>query len=163
VIAAAGVVAAAWGCASTRPLPPPGAPNEREGNRLELLRLDENKDGVVSRAELDDQLRRDYAALDRNGDGRLSAEEISAENDRRWALDGPAATPLFDWNQDGTVDFMEFANATRGLFELVDANHDGAISQAELQNLIRRGPARAGAPPGRGGGRRGFESGRETR
>jgi hypothetical protein len=145
------VVAAAWGC-GTRPMPPPGAPNEREGNRLELLRLDMNNDGEVSRAELDEALRHDYTVVDRNADGRLSAQEVSAENDRRWLADGPAASPLFDWNEDGTVDFIEFANATRGLFNLVDTNGDGAVSRGELQNLARRVPPRGMPPAGRRGG-----------
>jgi Ca2+-binding EF-hand superfamily protein len=153
--ASAAVVAAAWGC-SGRPLPPPGAPNEREGNRLELVRFDVNNDGIISRAELDEGLRRDYAVIDRNGDGRLSTQEVSAENDRRWLADGPAATPLFDWNQDGTVDFAEFTNSTGGLFDQVDANHDGAVSRAELQNLMRRGPPLGEPRQARGGARRGL-------
>jgi hypothetical protein len=153
--ASAAVVAVAWGC-SSRLLAPPGAPNERAGNRLELLRLDANNDGAVSRAELDQALGRDYAAVDRDGDGRLGAPEVSVENDRRWRSDGPAATPLFDWNQDGTVDFAEFVNSTVGLFDQVDTNGDGAVSRDELQNLMRRGPPLGDPRQGRQGARRGL-------
>jgi hypothetical protein len=132
------------GCAGQRPQP--GIPSEREQNVGTLMRLDNNGDGLIDRLELDTALRRDYELADGNRDGQLSPDEAVDENARRWRLEGPAATPLIDWNQDGTVDFLEFANATRGLFDLMDTNRNGALSMQEL-TVARRPP-----PPARGRG-----------
>ena len=135
-------------------LPPPGALNEREANRQMLLYFDDNGDGAVSRAELEQALRNQFAASDRDGDGRLNGDEASAENEKRWRSDGPAATPVIDWNLDGGVDLQEFANAARGMFNLVDLNADGVASAGELRNLARRRPPpqpRAAQVQARGG------------
>ena len=133
------VLLALSACAGPR-IAGPGAPQEREGNRQALMRLDANADGVISRAEAGDALRRELAVIDRDQDGRLSAEEIGFENDRRWRADGPAATPLIDWNQDGTLDFAEFANASLGLFDLADRDRNGSLSAEELAGVARGAP-----------------------
>jgi hypothetical protein len=145
------VFAVLAGCAGTPPPGPGGLPAETAANIGALMRLDVNGDGLLDRAEVDSGLQREYAAADTNRDGRLSADETGDENARRWRADGPAATPLIDWNQDGTVDFVEFANATRGLFDMADSDHNGALSADELV-VARRGPPgprREQGPPAR--------------
>jgi Ca2+-binding EF-hand superfamily protein len=122
------------------PRPGPGAPQEREANRRALMRLDANGDGVIARTEVEEGLRREHAALDVNRDGRYSADEISVENSRRWRAEGAMATPLIDWNQDGTLDFAEFASAPMGLFNIADRDHDGILSAGELQAILRGAP-----------------------
>ena len=126
-------------CTSTLPPGPGGLPAERAANIGALMRLDGNSDGLLDRVEVDSGLRREYAVADGDRDGRLSADETGDENARRWRADGTAATPLIDWNQDGAVDFLEFANATRGLFDMADSDHNGALSLDELA-VARRGP-----------------------
>src|SRR5438128_2042541 len=61
-----------------------------------LLRYDANKDGVITRDEMEAGLKADFAAADTNGDGCLNPMEVREENNRRLAQDGPAASPLRD-------------------------------------------------------------------
>ena len=147
------LVSVVAGCAGAARLAPgTGAPNEREANLRMLMRLDGNNDGALARAEFDQALRNDFALVDRNTDGKLDPGEASVENNRRWQADGPEASPLFDWNQDSSVDYVEFANAPLGMFNLLDWDRDGQLSVDELQVLARAIP-RAAAPdarPGRG-------------
>ena len=62
---------------------------------------------------------------------------MQAENDRRFRAFGTEASPLIDWNQDGFIDFDEFASTARSVFEEMDKNHDG-----------QPGPERIAASPG---------------
>lgn len=150
ILAGAAVVALLSACGGVARVDPnAGAPNEREANLRMIMRLDGNHDGAVARAEFDQALHNDFVLVDKNSDGKLDPAETSAENDRRWQADGPAASPIFDWNQDGSVDYMEFANAALGMFNLLDRDRDGQLSAGELQVLARAIP-RPGAP-GRGG------------
>lgn len=97
-----------------------------------ILRYDTNNDHVVTRDEMEAGLKTDYAAADANHDGKLSPDEVRAENQRRWAQEGPQSSPLMDWNQDGNVDMQEFANAVHSLFAGVDKDKDNQVTTAEL-------------------------------
>jgi hypothetical protein len=107
-----------------------------------LLRYDVNNDGVVTREEMEAGLKAEFAAADTNGDGCLNPAEVRAENDRRLARDGAAASPLKDWNLDGCVDLKEFSNTAHSYFDLVDKKKDGKVTLLEL-----RGPSMPIAPP----------------
>ncbi len=157
-IACAGAVfLIASGCAGQNPRPNPNrspAPiTETEQNIKLMLSYDENSDGIVTRQELEDGLKRQYATADLNHDGKLDLREMQVENDRRFRAFGTEASPLIDWNQDGIIDFDEFASTARSVFEEMDKNHDSKLENNEL-----RLPAQPrGAPPpvqrqGQGGG-----------
>jgi Ca2+-binding EF-hand superfamily protein len=107
-----------------------------------LLRYDANNDGEVTRDEMEAGLKTDFATADTNGDACLNPAEVRAENNRRLAEDGVAASPLRDWNLDGCVDIKEFSNTTHSYFELADKKKDGRVSRVEL-----RGPTMPIAPP----------------
>jgi Ca2+-binding EF-hand superfamily protein len=129
---------------------------ERAAEQKLLAGYDTNKDGSLSRAELEAGLKRDFDALDKNHDGKLSGDEVREENDRRWKQAGPQSTPLIDWNHDGYVDFDEYATATRTLFDQLDVNHDGVLTPQEMrgprngadQNGVVRRRGLGGAGPG---------------
>ena len=93
---------------------------------------DTNHDGMFSRAELEAGLRADFAKADKNHDGRLDADEARAVNQQRWENDASMASPLVDWNQDGVIDFNEFAATARSLFEQYDLDGDGVITRSEV-------------------------------
>ncbi len=133
-------------------LPPLG---ETEQNIKLMLSYDGNSDGVVTRQELEDGLRRQYATADLNHDGKIDLKEMQAENDRRFRAFGTEASPLIDWNQDGIIDFDEFASTARSVFEDMDKNHDGKLDANELRlPQPARAPIQQRAPMGdRGGGR----------
>jgi len=140
------------GCAGMRaPQGPPGpnGPNvpippqavDLQRNIQFMLSFDEDKDGIVTRDELEAGLKRQFAAADLNGDGKLDQSETQAENDRRWRESGTASSPLIDWNQDGVIDFAEFASTVRTLFEQLDRNRSGTLAGVELRVPVARRPA----------------------
>ena len=99
---------------------------------IELLqRYDTNHDGTITREELEAGLKADFDAADTNHDGRLDADEVAAVNAQRWNDYKSTATTIVDWNQDGYVDFNEFAAAPRSLFEQLDRDGDGKLSPKE--------------------------------
>lgn len=130
----------------------------REQNVTEKLlsTYDSNSDGVLSRAEMEAGLARDFAVIDKNHDGKLSRAETQDENDRRWRLEGPQSSPLIDWNSDGSISYDEFATSTRNLFDQIDSNKDGAITREELRarpgDDSERGPRQGREPRGSRGG-----------
>ena len=97
-----------------------------------MLRYDANDDGMITRSELEAGLRQDFRKADVNRDGRLDADEVRTENQRRIRLDQSDATPLIDWNHDGYVDFEEFAAPMRSLFEQYDVDEDGVVTLQEM-------------------------------
>ena len=131
-----------------RPLPPI---TETEENIKLMLSYDENSDGTVTRDELEAGLRRQYAAADLNHDGKIDIREMQAENDRRFRAFGTEASPLIDWNQDGVIDFTEFASTARSVFDEMDRNHDGKLDTNELRlpQAGRGGPPPRAQQPGR--------------
>lgn len=136
-----------------------GDPSGTAAGLKQLQSYDANKDGMLTRAELDAQLRKDFAAADRNHDGHLDAGEAQDENDRRYKESGTQYSPVLDWNQDGVIDFNEFAGGLRSLFDQLDDDHDGVLAGKELKPP--RGPQleeeRKPAPAPRGNLRmRGF-------
>jgi Ca2+-binding EF-hand superfamily protein len=157
----AAAILAVAGCAGPRAgqRPPQGGPNaamrpvgEREQNIRLMLSYDENSDGTVTRDELEAGLKRQFTVCDLNHDGRIDIKEMQAENDRRFRAFGTAASPLIDWNQNGQIDFDEFATTARSVFAELDADHDGKLDKNELRlPMPRGGPGMA--PGGQQGGR----------
>ena len=143
------VLVLAAACGGMRGGAPPGAggPNagirplsEQEQNIRLMLSFDGNSDGTVTRDEMEAALRRQFAACDLNGDGHIDLREMQAENDRRFRVNGAGASPLIDWNQNGEIDFDEFATTARSLFAELDRNMDSKLTPDELRLT----------PPGRG-------------
>jgi EF hand domain-containing protein len=135
-VAAALLLAA---CSSAPPRPPhwtPFTPQRSEAwhdCRSVLLRYDSNNDGTVTREELEAGIKQFFWQADTNHDGRLDPDEVAAANHKRILLDGTAAIPLIDWNQDGYVDYNEFASGPRSLFDQLDLNGDGEVTPDELR------------------------------
>lgn len=103
-----------------------------------ILRYDANNDGVVTRRELEAGLRQDFWQADTNRDGRLDPEEVRAANLRRIRIDQSTAIPLIDWNEDGYVDFGEFAAGIRSLFDQYDADGDGKVTLDEMHIRLQK-------------------------
>lgn len=135
------------------PVPPwmrsaetPRDENFRGGPAAMLLKYDANHDGAVTRQELVDGVKAEFAAHDTGGKGCLDGDQTAEINQERVATDLSTASPLQDWNQDGCVNYTEFSAAPYSLFSQLDANHDGTVS---AQELVRAGGKKPGAGPAR--------------
>ena len=58
-----------------------------------MLSFDANKDGMVSREEVEAGLKAQFDAADADHNGSLNLNEIQAENARRWQTSGTASSP----------------------------------------------------------------------
>ncbi|MEQ1866670.1 MAG: hypothetical protein ABL996_18690 [Micropepsaceae bacterium] len=124
-----------------------------------LMQFDADKDGRVTRTEVDAGLTAQFASADANVDGKLDPLEFQRFNDGRraerkarldaWRAkndpDGKTRPPndqnrdgldpikYTDWNLDGTVSPEEFASKTRAQAMRADRNGDGVIEREELK------------------------------
>jgi len=114
------------------PYLPQRSENWHSGARM-IASYDSDNNGTVTRAELEAGLRQYFRQADTNRDGRLDPDEVAAANQRRIRMDQSAAIPLIDWNQDGYVDFGEFAASIRSIFEELDLNGDGQVTPDEFR------------------------------
>ena len=158
--AAAGFAVFLAGCGGGPPRPPQHQEEEWHAPAQILLKY-ADKDGKLTRDELEAGLRRDFDLADKNHDGVLEPDEVRAVNEQRWEEDKSAISPLQDFNGDGMVDFDEFAGTARALFVEMDRNHDGVLTPEELKPGRGSGTQNEQQPPphghhgGRGGPGRG--------
>lgn len=147
--------------------------------------LDTNHDSVISGAEMD-SAPTSLKTLDKNGDGRLTIDELLPAFGRggeggpgregrggegregRGGAAEPGETPTtspdelvsllmaFDKNGDGQLDKAEVPERMQGIFDRADVNKDGKVNADE----IRKSAAAASQPNAMGGRGRG-EGGRE--
>jgi Ca2+-binding EF-hand superfamily protein len=137
-----------------------GAPS----SAMRLVQFDTDKDGRITRAEVDAGITAQFDAADTSSDGKLDAAEILRYNDKRkaerraryeaWrakaAAQGidPGRPPsdrdtldtlrVADWNLDGFITADEFGGKLRALAMRADRDGDGTIVADELKKRIRR-------------------------
>ena len=133
-------------CGSDTPKPhrwyPNGAPRSEDWHSpvSMLLKYDTNRDGTLTRQELEAGLRAEFNAADKNRSGCLDPAEVREINEQRVKADESAASPLIDWKNNGCIDFDEFATTARSLFEQLDRNGDGKLTPELLHPKKRRVP-----------------------
>ena len=128
------------GCGGNRP--PLRDEQDFRPSRNILEAYDVDRDGTVTRAELEKGLRADFAKADAKHTGCLDADEARSVNQQRWEKDQSTYSPLVDFKGDGCIDFNEFAAAPRSLFDQMDANADGKVEPNELRPPRRQQPER---------------------
>jgi hypothetical protein len=157
LIAFSALAVALIACGSREPKPgawnpfSAGPPRDENfhGPATLLRAYDGNRDGILTREEFQTRLRAEFNAADTARSGCLASAEVLAINQKRIETDQSAATPLQDWNQDGCVNYQEFATAPASMYDQLDLNRDGRITALEFDPRAGRGGA-AGAA-GRGG------------
>lgn len=133
--------------------------------------LDADSDGELSPAEISNATAA-LKKLDKNGDGKLDAEELRPAMGGRGGPGGPGGPGggaanvservsqmmAMDKNGDGKLAADELPERMQGMINRADADKDGFVTKAELEALMsRQGQGRGpGGPGGEGGqGRRG--------
>jgi Ca2+-binding EF-hand superfamily protein len=105
--------------------------------------LDVNNDGKVTQDEIMAEQKRLIGAADLDGDGKLSVEEFRRRG--RWfqRLHTTTLFDLLDANGDQTLSAEEIANPSTRWFKRYDKNGDGGIVADEVPQLQdRRGNRR---------------------
>ncbi len=150
------------GQASNQPAPdqrPAGAERATiyvEPVGVTIAAFDIDGDGKTTRAELTAGVERSFRAIDTGGRGRLGYIEYSDWAERflgdRNALPSPFAV---DRDGDNVITLAELQTAITHEFDRFDANHDGAVTRAELltiRDVPGGGERRGGRRGGRDGG-----------
>lgn len=128
---------------------------------------DTNKDGAVSRQEMQVRLTERFTGADSDGDSTITKAEIvkvmEGASQRRFMRrhSGRIADHLvyqFDLDEDGNVTFAEIDNRTGKFFALLDRNDDGKLEMAEIRHNF---PSRHGGHKWRGRWRSGDDNGRD--
>lgn len=91
-----------------------------EGREAMKAQIDSNKDGQVSRDEMQTFLRDHAQKIDANKDGKLSPEEFKTYREARRT---EMRTQRMDANKDGAVSVDEFVN---GAMQRYDRRHGGS-------------------------------------
>ena len=121
----AGTMTGAAALAGQAAPPAQGAPGGRGGM---MMRADTNGDGKVSLAEFTAVMDQRFARLDKNGDGFITADEMSDMPNR-----GPGGGVMAaDADHDGKVSHAEFTTLAAARFAKLDANGDGQITPDEM-------------------------------
>jgi len=141
------VIAASATVASAQDEHPPMPPGMQQGGGMRMqfqmptfADLDKNKDKKISRDEFPSQFpAQAFDRLDANHDGFIDEEEFNAMR-RGMTMGAPrtgeSLTKLLDANADGKVSREEFAKI-ESLFDALDKDHNGELSQEELNAFFR--------------------------
>lgn len=120
------------------------APNGRtardfdETDVIERIRhADANKDGVITRSELLAHRQTEWPKLDRNGDGYFSRYDLPGFVQDRWDSGRLAnMRQTYDADRDGRISRAEFTSGPTLAFDMVDANADSRVNEAEIKAAL---------------------------
>lgn len=115
--------------------------NDRPRESRFVRFLDTNGDGKVSLEEINAEQKRLIAAADVNGDGKLSVDEFRRRGRLFMRLRATTLFDLMDANGDKQLSEDEITKPSARWFARYDANGDGAIVSDELpqRRMGRRG------------------------
>ena len=158
LVFSAAVIATLTTVASAQDQPPPPPPGGFGGGGQRMMQfqmptfadLDKNKDKKISKDEFPSQFPpQAFDRMDSNHDGFIDEEEWKATTSQfggggrggdRMMVGGPRTgetmTKLLDANADGKVSREEFAKIV-SLFDVLDKDHSGDLSQEELNGFFR--------------------------
>jgi len=126
----------------------PGGP----GGGSDLMASDKDGDGKISKDEAPEFMQTFFDRVDTNGDGALDKAEMEAMRQRRGSGGGRGGSRnlmQFDKNGDGKVSKEELPAEMQPMIDRADANGDGAVDAAEIEQMRSRfAPGGGGGPTG---------------
>ncbi|HEU0311625.1 MAG TPA: EF-hand domain-containing protein [Sphingomicrobium sp.] len=111
----------------------------------EFHRMDADKNGQLSRAEIEQHQNRQAAAqakarnkalfaqLDKDRNGQLSQAEFAAVATPAPAANAEPMVARMDGNRDSQVSLAEHRSATLANFDRLDTDNDGVVTPAEMK------------------------------
>lgn len=110
------------------------------GGMPDFAAVDTNGDGLMSKEELQAAMAARRAAIDTDGNGSLSAAELAAEQVRRAPAEAEAFVAAHDSNGDGALSGEEMPGPRDPdrFFKRLDADGNGGISMAEVEQAKER-------------------------
>lgn len=144
----------------------PGGPGGGRGMMMRggplMVALDADKNGELSAAEIAVAATA-LKTLDKNSDGKLSAEELrpnfgeGGPGGARAEGDAEAVARFMsnDKNGDGKLTAEELPERMKGVMARADADKDGFLTKAELEKALANPPERREGGPRRERGERG--------
>ncbi|MGB0658570.1 MAG: EF-hand domain-containing protein [Mangrovicoccus sp.] len=120
-----------------------GPKGDRGGNfQAMLTEMDSNKDGDVTQAEFDAFRAARFSEIDADGNGTVSAEELSAHRlnqmQDRIETGSKIMVLRLDADKDGVLSADELQSGRKiGAFQRLDANNDGTVTAEELAQAPR--------------------------
>lgn len=117
----------------------PHGPGGPMGPRLE--ELDANKDGKITKAEIDAMEVKTFTEADTNKDGFVTSEEMTAHHEARMEEMRRARMKehqdrmlaKLDTDKDGRISEAEFTARPNPMFDRIDTNKDGIVDAAEIE------------------------------
>jgi Ca2+-binding EF-hand superfamily protein len=113
-----------------------------------IQRLDTNKDGKLTAAELAPALLKRVESMDANSDNALSAEELDKAMLERVQKRRGRVMLLMDADRDGKITQVEVDRVLNDMFDKADTNGDGGVDLAEIKSF-KRGVWRKGLIDGK--------------
>lgn len=113
------------------------------GKRPSFEELDTNRDGAVSREEMQARMQARFDEVDADGDGKITREEMSARMEARAAERRERFLDKMFERQDADADGALTIEEMRGdradrMFAKVDQDGDGAVSREEFDAMKER-------------------------
>ena len=102
----------------------------------QISKMDANKDGSVTQAEIYTYRKAGFSDADGNGDGLLSVAELDAMMAEFRATHINRRLTAMDTDGDGTVDSEEFARFRGRRLHHLDGNGDGAIDKEQMDKMV---------------------------
>lgn len=135
------------------------ARGDDKGPRIEFSEIDTNSDGQISLEEFEAQGDARFASIDADNDGAVTLEELVARAEARDAERmEKRISRMFDRmdaNEDGklTQDELQGRRDPAKMFERIDANSDGVITEEEIADMKGKMGKRGGKHKGEGRGK----------